>query len=56
MEDGCGAAWFDRLTTSGMSLAPRRVPIRHGWVTPPCIWAFLSSLRQGVFFGILIEK
>jgi hypothetical protein len=37
-----------------MRLAPRRVPIRHGWVTPPCIWTFLSRLTESEFFGILL--
>src|SRR5574337_1555753 len=26
------------------------------WVTPPCIWAFLSSLGENGFFSILLGK
>jgi len=25
---------------------PPRVPIRQGWVTPPCIWTILSGLPR----------
>ena len=41
--------------TDQVRLAPRRVPIRHGWVTPPCIWTFLSSLGDKRFFSILLD-
>jgi hypothetical protein len=32
---------------------PPRVPIRYGWVTPPCISALVSSLSENEFFSIL---
>ena len=37
--------------TGSVRLAPRPVPIRQGWVTPPCIWTFLSSLGRTGFFS-----
>ena len=50
-DDGCGAA------TNGVS-TPRTPPGTHpsGWVTPPCIWTFLSSLGKNQFFNILLVR
>ena len=41
-------AWSDASRLAGYP--------SEGWVTPPCIWTFLSSLEEGGFFSVSLDE